>query len=70
MNSPFYSCIFDEDITDSYCWTISKDSFFVIGGAFPISKSNMRFEMLKEKRKNKKHRYIIRGIRKKGRMFY
>jgi flavin-dependent dehydrogenase len=52
MNSPFYSCIFDKDITDSYCWTISKDSFFVIGGAFPINKSNMRFEMLKEKVKN------------------
>jgi flavin-dependent dehydrogenase len=51
--SPFYSCIFDKKITDSYCWTISKDNYFIIGGAFPIENSNMRFEMLKEKvRKN------------------
>jgi flavin-dependent dehydrogenase len=49
INSPFYSCIFDSEITDSYCWTISKDDYFIIGGAFPIKDSNMRFEMLKEK---------------------
>jgi flavin-dependent dehydrogenase len=52
-NSPFYSCIFDKEITDSYCWTISKDNYFIIGGAFPIKDSNMKFEMLKEKVKNK-----------------
>ena len=48
-NSPFYSCIFDREITDSYSWTISKDNYLIIGGAFPIKDSNMRFEMLKEK---------------------
>jgi flavin-dependent dehydrogenase len=37
-NSPFYSCIFDKEITDSYSWTISKDKYFIIGGAFPIIK--------------------------------
>jgi flavin-dependent dehydrogenase len=52
INSPFYSCIFDNSITDSYCWTISKDSYFIIGGAFPTDNSNKRFEMLKEKVKN------------------
>jgi flavin-dependent dehydrogenase len=52
INSPFYSCIFDKSITDSYCWTISKDSYFIIGGAFPTDNSNKRFEMLKEKVKN------------------
>jgi flavin-dependent dehydrogenase len=52
INSPFYSCIFDSNITDSYCWTISKDNYFVVGGAFPINNSNMRFEMLKEKVKS------------------
>ncbi|MDR1299436.1 MAG: FAD-binding protein, partial [Oscillospiraceae bacterium] len=52
VNSPFYSCIFDREITDSYCWTISKDNHFIIGGAFPIKDSNMRFEMLKSKVKN------------------
>ncbi|MHB9296583.1 putative Protein CbrA [Pillotina sp. SPG140] len=48
-NSPFYACIFDKSITDSYCWTISKDNYVIIGGAFPIENSTMRFEMLKEK---------------------
>ncbi|MDR2652691.1 MAG: FAD-binding protein [Prevotellaceae bacterium] len=51
-NSPFYSCIFDKKITDSYSWTISKDKYFVIGGAFPINNSNMRFELLKTKIRN------------------
>jgi flavin-dependent dehydrogenase len=35
-NSPFYSCVFDKSITDSYNWIISKDNYLVIGGAFPI----------------------------------
>jgi flavin-dependent dehydrogenase len=53
INSPFYSCIFDSQITDSYCWTISKDSYFIIGGAFPANDSNKRFETLKEKIKSR-----------------
>jgi uncharacterized Zn finger protein len=44
---------FDNHITDSYCWTISKNNCFVVGRAFPINNSNMRFEMLKEKIKRK-----------------
>jgi flavin-dependent dehydrogenase len=52
VNSPFYSCIFDKRITDSYCWTISKDSYFIIGGAFPAKDSNKRFSALKEKINN------------------
>jgi len=48
-NSPFYSCIFSKKITDSYSWTVSKDGCFIIGGAFPISGCNKRFELLKEK---------------------
>jgi flavin-dependent dehydrogenase len=51
-NSPYYSCIFDKTITDSYCWTISKDGYFIIGGAFPANDSKKRFEALKEKIKN------------------
>jgi flavin-dependent dehydrogenase len=47
-NSPFYSCIFNKAITDSYSWTISKDNYFIIGGAFPIKNSNARFELLKD----------------------
>jgi flavin-dependent dehydrogenase len=52
-NSPFYSCIFDKEITDSYCWTISKDNYFIIGGAFPIKDSNTKFELLKGKMRKK-----------------
>ena len=51
-NTPFYSCIFDQKITDSYCWTISKDDYLIIGGAFPAENSKMKFEMLKEKLKS------------------
>ncbi|GHU84666.1 oxidoreductase [Clostridia bacterium] len=46
---PFYSCIFDSDITDSYCWSISKDGHFVLGGAFPINGGKQLFEQLKNK---------------------
>jgi flavin-dependent dehydrogenase len=48
-NSPFYSCIFGREITDSYGWTISKDNCFIVGGAFPVKGSSARFEALKEK---------------------
>ena len=51
-NSPFYSCIFDSKITDSYCWTISKDNYLVVGGAFPVKNSLHRFEMLKDRIKS------------------
>jgi flavin-dependent dehydrogenase len=51
-NLPFYSCIFDRGITDSYSWTISKDKYFIIGGAFPGKDSGIRFEMLKDKVRN------------------
>jgi flavin-dependent dehydrogenase len=51
-NSPFYACIFDKEITDSYCWTLSKDRYLIIGGAFPKKDSDKRFDMLKEKVRN------------------
>jgi Dehydrogenases (flavoproteins) len=46
---PFYSCIFDRDITKSYCWSVSKDGYFILGGAFPKQDSRERFELLKTK---------------------
>ena len=48
-NSPFYSCIFDNGITSSYCWTISKDNYFLVGGAFSTKDSNDKFEILKDR---------------------
>jgi flavin-dependent dehydrogenase len=50
--TPFYSCIFDKAITNSYCWTISKDNYLIIGGAFPTADCSERYEKLKEKIKN------------------
>jgi len=46
---PFYSCTFDRDITDSYCWSVSKDGCCILGGAFPKRNCRQRFEMLKSK---------------------
>ncbi|MCL2760037.1 MAG: FAD-binding protein [Desulfuromonadales bacterium] len=46
---PFYSSIFDSEITDSYCWSISKDGYFILGGAFPKDSGRERFALLKEK---------------------
>ena len=47
--TPFYSCIFDSDITDSYCWSISKDGYFILGGAFPKSNCGRKFALLRDK---------------------
>lgn len=46
---PFYSCIFDNNITDCYAWSISKDDHFIFGGAFPKKAANEKFEQLKQK---------------------
>ena len=48
-NSPFYSCIFNKMISDSYCWTISKDDYLIVGGAFLTAGSTEKFNILKEK---------------------
>ncbi len=47
--TPFYACVFDSEITDSYCWSISKDGFFILGGAFPLQGGKEKFELLKRK---------------------
>lgn len=51
--SPFYSCIFDKGTTDCCSWTISKDNHMIYGGAFPIKGGREKFELQKEKMKNK-----------------
>ena len=45
--SPFYSCVFDEDETDCYSWSVSKDGYFVFGGAYPVQDCRARFERQK-----------------------
>ena len=49
--TPFYSCVFDPQVTDSYAWGLSKDGYFVFGGAFAIKTGKKDFEALKEKLK-------------------
>lgn len=51
--SPEYTAIFDKQLTDSYCWTISKDDYFIIGGAFKEENCNEKFEELKAKLKKR-----------------
>ena len=46
---PFYSCVFDSEITDSYCWSVSKDGYFILGGAFKKKNGKEKFELLKTK---------------------
>lgn len=41
---PFYSCIFDSKNTDCYSWTISKDGYFIFGGAYPKHRCRKRFD--------------------------
>ena len=46
---PFYSCIFDSENTDCCSWSISKDGYFIFGGAYPQKNSRARFETQKKK---------------------
>lgn len=50
--NPFYSCIFDPDNTDCYSWTISKDGYFIFGGAYPKQDCRARFENQKQRLRN------------------
>lgn len=47
--NPFYSCIFDPETSDCCSWSISKDDYFIFGGAFPHRNCRERFEKQKEK---------------------
>jgi len=47
---PYYSAMFDREITDYYCWAIPKEKSLVIGAALlPGPKAPGRFELLKKK---------------------
>ena len=47
---PYFSVIFDSELTDFYTWTIPKHNRLIIGGAFyPRSGAAERFEILKKK---------------------
>lgn len=46
---PFYACIFDPEITDCYSWGVSKDGYFIFGGAYPLKNARELLETQKEK---------------------
>jgi len=48
-STPFYSCVFDPELTDSYAWGLTKDEHFIFGGAFEVKAAKQNFEELKEK---------------------
>ena len=53
-SSPFYTSIFDKEITDYYSWIIQKDGFLLIGTAVPINEdANLKFNLLIDKLKKK-----------------
>lgn len=55
-NLPYFSSIFDNDITDFYSWTIPKDNLLVLGTAvMPKNKPYEKFTALKKK-------LILRGF--------
>lgn len=46
---PFYSCIFDPKTSDCCSWSVSKDSFFIFGGAFAPKNCRKAFEEQKKR---------------------
>jgi flavin-dependent dehydrogenase len=50
---PYFSTIFDPEITDYYCWTIPKENHLIIGAALhPRRDVAGKFELLKNKLKD------------------
>lgn len=50
---PYFSTLFDPEITDYYCWTIPKEDFLLIGAALhPKADVRRRFELLKQRLKD------------------
>jgi geranylgeranyl reductase len=49
-NFPYFTSLFDREITDYYCWTIPKGDYLIIGGAFHHKQqASEKFKLLKKK---------------------
>jgi geranylgeranyl reductase len=49
-NFPYFTSLFDRDITDYYCWTIPKGDYLIVGAALhPKQRPSEKFELLKGK---------------------
>lgn len=56
--SPYYTAIFDEEISDFYSWIIPKDEYIILGSALkPNSQAREKFEKLKIKLINKGYKF-------------
>lgn len=61
---PYFSAIFDKQITDFYSWTISKENYLIIGSAISLnSNADEKFNLLKNKLK--KYDYIFDKVEKR-----
>ncbi|MDR2142863.1 MAG: FAD-binding protein [Treponema sp.] len=47
--APGYFCFLDPELTDLYCWGLSKNGSFILGGAFPHKHALTAFKKLKQK---------------------
>ncbi len=55
---PYFSALFDHEITDFYCWTIPKDDHLLIGAALhPLAGAAAQFGLLKEKLRDYGYRF-------------
>lgn len=63
---PYFSSIFDSDITDFYSWTIPKDGRLIVGTAVPLGQGpSRRFELLLGKLRAKGYR-LGKPLRRHG----
>jgi flavin-dependent dehydrogenase len=46
---PGYFCFFDPELTDLYCWGLTKNGLFILGGVFPRKHALAAFKKLKQK---------------------
>lgn len=49
---PFFSCVFDSKNSDSYSWSLSKEGYFIFGGAYDKREAKIEFESQKQKLKS------------------
>lgn len=49
QKTPYYSCIFDKETSESCSWTIHKDGYVIFGGAFDTHGSREAYERQKKR---------------------
>lgn len=63
---PYYTTVFDDEITDFYSWTIPKGNFLIVGAALaPQDQPIHKFELLKKKLREYGFRFD-RPVKKEG----